>query len=109
MTTIKDDRNAAEHLSHYWLVVARDLFMSGWGGAAGGASIAAWACATLPEAEACEQWVRSRREMRNVRLVRESRYYLRRIRAAHVHVYVVDADHPSTQSLRALRALGVTQ
>lgn len=108
MTTIKDDRNVDEHLSHNWLVIARDRFMSGWGGAAGGASIAVWACATLPEAEACEQWVRNRSEMRNVRLVREKNRTLARIRAAHVHVYVVDAGHPATQSLRALRALGVT-
>lgn len=108
-TTIRDDRNATEHLSHNWLVIARDRFMSGWGGAVGGASIAVWACATLPEAEACEQWVRNRGEMRNVRLVRESKRTISRIRAAHIHVYVVHEGHPSTQALRDLRAQGVTE
>ena len=109
MATLKDDRTVEQLTTHNWLVVARDRSMSGWGGAAGGASIAAWACRTLPEAEACEQWVRGRKEMRNVRLVRESKGYTSRIRGAHVHVYVVDDNHPATQTVRALRALGVPQ
>lgn len=99
MTTREDDRTVAEHLTHNWLVVARDRFMSGWGGARGGASIAAWACRTLPEAEACEQWVRSRSEMRYVRLTRESKGYVSRIRGAHVHVYVCNDGHPALRSL----------
>lgn len=102
-TTRKDDRTVAQHLSHNWLVVARDRFMSGWGGASGGASIAAWACETMEQAEACEQWVRSRKEMRNVRLVRESKGYVDRIRGAHVHVYVVTDGHPALAGMGAHR------
>ena len=103
MTTRQDDRTVAQHMSHTWLVVARDSFMSGWGGAAGGASIVAWACATLEEAEQCEQWVRNRSEMRYVRLVRESKGYIDRLRGAHVHVYVVEDWHPALAGMGARR------
>lgn len=63
-------------------------FMSGWGGAAGGSSVAGWAC--RPEvAHIVERWVRNRRDMTRVRYLGD------RPRGAHVHIYVVEPGHPA--------------
>lgn len=98
----EDDRTESERASHRWLVVATDRFMSGWGGAAGGTSVAAWACRSHREVEQCAKWVRKRSEMRNVRVIRDSYDPYKRAGgwsgrkgAAHVHIYVVDEGHPS--------------
>ncbi len=54
-----DDRTEAA--THRWLVIGTDSFLSGWGEAEGGASVAAWAC--RPEDRAAVlAWVRSRGE-----------------------------------------------
>lgn len=88
---VVDDRTEAQKDSHRWLVVGTDSFMSGWGGAAGGNSYAAWACETLAEAKAAERWVSARSEMKRVRVVLDgvrlpyrpdSRY------CAHLHIYL---------------------
>lgn len=39
-----DDRTDEQKKTHVWGVVAKDKFMSGWGGAEGGASRCSWAC-----------------------------------------------------------------
>lgn len=79
-----DDRTAEQKKTHVWLVTATDRFMSGWGGAAGGASKCAWACETLAEAEHVESWVRKRNDMKYVNITNRPWYP----RAAHVHIYV---------------------
>ena len=89
--TREDDRTIEERTSHWLAVVGTDSFMSGWGGAAGGASYAAWACRP-DDVRTVEQWVSSRREMRRVRVVTLGDW---RPRAAHVHIYVVNDGHPA--------------
>ena len=66
-----DDRTQDELATHRWLIVGTDSFLSGWGEAEGGTSVAAWAC--RPEDRlAVLAWVRSRGEMKRVREVAES-------------------------------------
>lgn len=81
----QDDRTDAERKTHAHAVVMTDDFMSGWGGATGGASVAAWACRAA-DISTVEQWVRNRKEARRVRVVLLKTW---RPKAAHVHVYVV--------------------
>lgn len=98
--TYKDDRNDEQHKTHLYAVAGTDKFMSGWGGANGGSSVAAWAC-TLDDLHLVEKWVGERKDMRRVRTVKLSEW---RPKAAHVHVYVVDDKHPSVSWARANRA-----
>lgn len=85
MTIRQDDRTPEQKLTHTWLITATDRFMSGWGGARGGASKCAWAC--KPEhASHVLDWVRSRSEMKYVNSTNGAWYP----RAAHVHIYVVE-------------------
>lgn len=93
--TVQDDRSPEERATHTVLVVMNDRFLSGWGGAAGGVSVAAWAC--RPEhADRVEARVRARSDAKRVRVVTDSpkRRYRPGGNAAHLHIYVVDADHP---------------
>lgn len=83
----KDDRTAAQRLSHQWLITATDRYMSGWGGARGGLSKCAWACDSREAANACHAWVSARSEMKYVR-IRPPYGTPWRPRAAHVHIYV---------------------
>ena len=68
--------------------------MSGWGGAVGGASRCAWACAPDADIDKLFSWVSGRREMRYV-----SKVNLKTYRApygtAHFHIYVCSKDHTS--------------
>jgi hypothetical protein len=84
MTHYQDDRTPEQRATHTWAVAATDRFMSGWGGAKGGVSVAAWAC-PFAELRQVEDYVRSRSEMKRVRVVKLDAW---RPRAAHVHVYV---------------------
>jgi len=88
----KDDRTDEQKRTHAWGVVARDKFMSGWGGASGGASRCAWACAPDVNIDRVERWVRSRPEMRHVNVVNLSTYRPPR-GTAHFHIYVANSDH----------------
>lgn len=90
MATREDDRNKEEHKTHTVLITATDRFMSGWGGAAGGASKCAWAC--KPEhAQRVFNWVAARQEMKYVNWTNRPWYP----KAAHVHIYVVHDNHPA--------------
>ena len=90
MTTRVDDRTSEERKTHFWLVTATDRFMSGWGGAAGGASKCAWAC--KPEhVDRVFAWVSGRKEMKYVNCTDRPWYP----KAAHVHIYVVHDTHPA--------------
>lgn len=81
--TRQDDRTEEQKKTHPILVVGTDRFMSGWGGAAGGASFAAWAC--RPEDERrCLDWVESRGDMTRVRTTIDPY----RPKCAHLHIYV---------------------
>lgn len=94
---IKDDRTPEQRKTHAYLVVGTDSFLSGWGGAEGGASYAAWACEDK-HVEKVEAWVRARDEMKRVRVVcedEEKPYRPNPDICAHLHIYVVEADHVS--------------
>jgi len=89
---IQDDRTAEEKKSHNWLVIGTDKFLSGWGEAKDGKSIAAWAC-TFERLDAVEKWVKSRSDMLRVRISNDKNY--RPKTAKHFHIYVVHEDHPA--------------
>lgn len=91
-----DDRTKEQKATHRWGVVARDKFLSGWGGATGGASRCAWACETHALADRMLQWVKARSEMRYVRIVSLTSYRAPR-GTAHFHVYVADENHVGAQ------------
>ena len=91
----RDDRTPEQRATHTWLVIGTDSSLSGWGEAASGASVAAWACRQADRLRVL-RWVRARSEMKRVREVSEAggRCYRPRA-AAHFHVYVVRPGHPS--------------
>lgn len=93
----EDDRTEEHKKTHIWGVVARDKFMSGWGGAKGGHSRCAWACSTMEIADRVEKWVGDRKEMRNVTVVDLRTYRVPR-GTAHFHIYVVGKNHPALPS-----------
>lgn len=91
-TERKDDRTPEQKETHNWLVIGTDSFLSGWGGAKGGLSYAAWAC--RPEdVDAVESWVSGRSDMYRVRVTTDP--YSPPSECAHLHIYVVEEDHPS--------------
>jgi hypothetical protein len=96
--TYEDDRTTEQKNALTRAVVGRDRCLSGWGGARGGYSRAAWAFAPDdPDASRIERWVRERGDMQYVSGVDLRRYRPPR-GTAHVHVYVVDADHPARRA-----------
>lgn len=91
MKTIReDDRTKEQKSTHIYLVTATDKFMSGWGLASGGASKVAWACETWEHAATVYKWVQGRSDMKYVNIT-SGKWYPK---AAHVHIYVVDENHP---------------
>ena len=90
----EDDRTSEQKHTHKFAVVAKDKFMSGWGGARNGASRCAWACPDMKTANQLLQWVRNRSEMRYVNLV-DMRTYKAPRGTAHFHIYVADSNHPA--------------
>ena len=91
---IQDDRSEERKLTHTHLVIGTDPFLSGWGEARGGISIAAWACRPEDRKEVLE-WVTSRTDMKRVREVNELfRKYTPR-GTGHTHIYVVENNHSS--------------
>ena len=97
MTAIQDDRTREQKETHRYIWLGTDPFMSGWGGAAGGASYAGWAC--RPEhSKDVESWVRNRGDMRRIRLALND--YRPGGGCAHLHIYVVEAGHPSISKVR---------
>lgn len=91
-TVIADDRTPEQKTTHRWAIVAKDKFLSGWGGARGGASRCAWACHPDVNTDRVYNWVKARKEMRHVNLVDLTTYRAPR-GTSHFHIYVCDADH----------------
>lgn len=85
MATIVDDRTEEQKVTHKLAVVGTDPFMSGWGGACGGASYAAWAFKDGQYANALAR-INARGDMKRVRIVTLDGY--RATGAAHLHIYV---------------------
>lgn len=87
-----DDRTEEQKKTHYFAVVARDKFMSGWGPCKNGHSRCGWVCASIEDAERMFKWVSNRSEMRNVNIVDMRKYRAPR-GTAHFHLYVADKNH----------------
>lgn len=92
----QDDRTPEQKKTHILGIVGRDSFMSGWGGATGGYSRAAWACASDVNPDRVYNWVKSRGDMKNVSLVSLDSYRPKKS-TAHFHIYVVNADHSAAK------------
>jgi hypothetical protein len=90
-TVRKDDRTNDQKITHRYLVTATDKFMSGWGGAQGGKSKCAWACDSKEKMYKVLDWVNSRAEMKYVNYT----FGDWRPSGAHIHIYVVENDHPA--------------
>tara|TARA_R110000803_G_scaffold35405_8_gene76601 strand:- start:2987 stop:3268 length:282 start_codon:yes stop_codon:yes gene_type:complete len=88
-----DDRNEQQQETHNILITATDKCMSGWGGAAGGASKCAWACDSHAKADKLLDWVENRSDMKYVNIHYRNNWKPRN--AAHVHIYVVEDTHPA--------------
>ena len=82
----QDDRTDEQKETHDWIVVGTDSFMSGWGKCSNGASYAGWAC-RFDDLDECEKMVRSRSEMKRVRVVKDP-YKPNPKLCAHFHIYV---------------------
>ena len=109
MTTIEDDRTDEQRATLTWGVRMYDKFMSGWGGAHGGASVAIWAC-RYEDLDRVYDWVKARSEARRVAFVRLPgsprgiRPYRPARGVAHVHVYVALPGHPALPMASEVRA-----
>ena len=93
---IEDDRTKEQKKTHPCLVIGTDSFLSGWGMAEGGVSIAAWACRPEQRGQVL-RWVSHRGDMKRVRESYDdgngSRY--RPKGKGHCHIYFVNNDHPA--------------
>lgn len=96
----QDDRTTQQKDTHVWGVRMYDAFMSGWGGARSGASVAVWACPTHMGATVVQSWVRNRGEARRVEII-DLRKHRPARGVAHFHVYVVNDGHPSLRDTYA--------
>lgn len=83
---LKDDRTEEQKITHRWLVIATDSFMSGWGEARGGRSYAAWAC-TERNYHYWFSKISARPEMKRVRLLYEEKPYKPKIKGT-CHIYI---------------------
>ena len=90
---LEDDRTPEQKQTHPWLVIGTDSFLSGWGKAAGGVSYAVWSC-RHEDVDKVERWVRSRCDMKRVR-VTHGEYHPRG--NGHCHIYVVGKNHRALQ------------
>ncbi len=84
-TEREDDRTPEQRKTHTWLVVGTDSCLSGWGGARGGLSYAAWACKPEDRHE-CLAYVEGRSEMKRVRETTDP--YSPGRGCSHLHIYV---------------------
>lgn len=84
----KDERTEDQKVTHTLAVVGRDSFMSGWGGAEGGYSRAAWAFNPIETPwERVYDRIHARSDMRYVNLV-DLRTYRPARGTANFHIYV---------------------
>ncbi len=87
-----DDRTPEQKRTHNMIILGTDSLLSGWGGAGDGPSYAGWAFQEGDQAKV-EAWVRSRSDMKRVRLVFGK--YRPPTGEGHCHIYVVTPGHNS--------------
>lgn len=90
---IQDDRTPEQKLTHFYGIVATDKHLSGWGHCPG-KSVAIWAVSNHAHAVKLLEWVKSRREMRYVKIVDLRNYKIRQ--CYHCHIYATDY-HPALE------------
>ena len=88
---ISDQRSAVQKTTLTTFVLGVDTFLSGWGRALHGASIAAWACRP-DDVPAVRAWVESRSDIRDVRVDWEGQIP---DDCVQLSIYPVDANHPA--------------
>jgi len=103
--TYEDDRTIEQKTTHRYGVRMYDAFMSGWGGASRGASVAVWACESHDAATWAMSWVKGRGEARRVEII-DLWCHRPASGVAHFHVYVCGDGHPA---LRGYKAAAVVQ
>lgn len=92
---MQDDRTEEQKQTHTWLIAGTDSFLSGWGKAENGKSVAVWACEPSIRLDVlC--WVERRGDMKRVREVAND---YRPSGQGHCHIYVVKAGHPAAPRL----------
>lgn len=89
---VQDDRSIGQMHTYRIAFGGRDSFLSGWGQAKGGVSLAFWACRS-EDAPKVRAWVEARSDIPRVREV-DLRDY-RPSGRGHCHIYVVDEGHPA--------------
>jgi hypothetical protein len=95
--TLNDDRTEEQKVSHPWIVLATDSFMSGWSCFDRYTSYAGWA--HRPEdRDQVLAWVHSRPEMKRVREVGSD---YRPSGPVHCHIYVVGTEHSALKGVIA--------
>ena len=92
MLTTKDDRTEEQRQTHTCLIKGCDTFLSGWGPY--DHSYAAWAC-KLKDKEKVLDWVKSRSDMQNVRIVSDDYRPSACNSKSHYHIYAVTENHPA--------------
>jgi len=97
---VNDDRTPEQRETHRCLVIGTDSFLSGWGGAEGGVSYAAWACRSEDMRDVLT-WVERRGDMKRVRVTYGSWKPSAR---GHAHIYVVGPNHPSVARKNEFKA-----
>jgi len=90
----QDDRTPEQRTTHTWLAIGTDTFMSGWGGAEGGNSFAAWACDSWQDAKTMTEHLERRGDMQRVRIEYDDpkRPYRPGRTCAHLHIYLADLE-----------------
>ena len=89
---IQDERTQEEMKEYCWLVLGTDSYMSGWGLAEGGLSYAVWACKGK-DVDQVEKWVKSRSDMKRVRVVHDPKGKYSPKGKGHCAIYVVHENH----------------
>lgn len=94
--TIEDDRSEEQKLTHVRGVLGYDTFLTGWGRARNGASLACWA--VHPEVDIAQvfEWVSARSDMKDVKII-DLDDYTPPPGTAHFHIYLCDPGHPATR------------
>jgi len=94
-----DDRSEEQKRTHTILITATDSFMSGWGEATNGFSKCAWACRPDQDWKKVYDWVKSRSDMKHVKVrFKPWNPVIGFMLTQHVHIYVVDDNHPALTS-----------
>ena len=82
---IKDTRTDQERKTHTWAVIGTDTFLSGYGDAHGKISYAGWAFDTMDIGGKILKWVKSRGDMKRIRVVNLKTYRPRG--SVHITIY----------------------